>query len=103
MLMLISLTAHYRLHAGRLERDDACRHNGSDRGGSPQRVLVAGIALAIVGPETRVRDSGKGSRHRWDKWSGGSNFDACRTRALDPSVGKQGLALLHDAFRILPM
>ena len=54
MLMLILQTAHCLLHAGRLERDDACRHTGSNRGGHLKRVLVVGTALAIVGPETRV-------------------------------------------------
>lgn len=89
------------LLAPRLEHGDACRVDGSCRGHPPHRVLVVGTALEIMGPETRVRDSGEGARPRRDVWSAGSPRVIDRARALVPSGGRQGSTLLRNACGVL--
>ena len=59
------------------------------------------IALENVGPETRVRDSGEGTRLGRDIWIGVPNRIAGVVRPLDPSVGSQGVTLLRHAVDIL--
>ena len=82
---------------------DACRHGGSDRSDCRYRVRVVRTALAIVGPEAHVRDSGEGTRPCRSLWSGNSCCCVGHTRTLDPAGGGPGAALLCDAVHIIPM
>lgn len=62
---------------------------------------VASTAAATVGPETLVRDSGEVARPRRDMWSGVPDLIGRRVRALDPSIGTEGLALLRHVIDVL--